>query len=209
MAKSKSMQYEAPLVWAAATAAQRINGSYVKLVAEGTQGKTNRELVNSLLREPSLITEEDYSLAESARTHFKGLVFKILGQGRLNDFENTAMLIANKDIIDSNYDIAVLASLPSSYERAVRRDMATQKLRDASGGVFGSAGDRVVTSVEIVSSNYSQQWAVWFVRAITDKDEPVLFSYREQLESGRKLQIRGTVKGHRDNATQLNRVKII
>lgn len=213
MAKGKPFQYEAALVWAACSAAQRINGSYVKLVEYEQPGslpaRTNREIINSLLLEPSAILAEDHQQAELVRNHFKGLVFKVLAQGRLNDFENTAMLIANKEVIDSNYDIAVMASLPSSYERAVHRDGVTRRLRDTTGGYIGAAGDRVVSKVEIVGSNYSQQWGVWFIRAITDLDQAVLFSYRESMALGDVVQIRGTVKSHRDNATQLNRVKII
>ena len=35
------------------------------------------------------------------------------------------------------------------------------------------------------------------------------FSYKKELEVGKMYDIYGTVKGHRDNTTQLNRVKVI
>ena len=209
MDKRDKQKWTSELVWAAAYAAQRVNGNYVK-TAYGSDGKkSNREIINSLLLEPSLITKEDIAGGELVRTHYRGLMFKVLAQGRLNDFENTAMLIANKDVIDSNYDIAVVASLPSCYQRDSKRSADTEKIRDTRGGYVGTVGDKISTNVKILGSTYSQKWAVWYVTAITDADQAILFGYRESLDEGKVVAIKGTVKSHRsDNITQLNRVKI-
>jgi hypothetical protein len=44
---------------------------------------------------------------------------------------------------------------------------------------------------------------------VNDADQPVFFSYRNPLTAGDRFSIAGTVKGHRDGKTQLNRVKIV
>ena len=45
--------------------------------------------------------------------------------------------------------------------------------------------------------------------AITSDDQPIFFSYSEKKEAGEKFSIKGTVKAHREDSTQLSRVKII
>ena len=109
-------------VWAAACAAQRINGAYLKIVEEGKNTETNRQIMDNFIANTDLITEADREQGELVRTYYKGLTFKILQGKKLNDFDNTAMVIANRDVIESTYDVAVIASLPSCYERAVKRD---------------------------------------------------------------------------------------
>ena len=198
-------------VWSAACAAQRINGAYVKNladVAEGQNAATNRILIDQHLANPSFITEADREQGQLVRKYYKALTFKILQGKKLNDFENTAMVIANRDVIESNYDIAVIASLPSCYERAVKRDNMNRKLESATGGYIGRVGDKVQVSVEVVRSVFSQQWNVFFVSGITSNDQAVFFSYKQQILAGTIIVAQGTVKAHRDNSTQLNRVKV-
>jgi hypothetical protein len=63
--------------------------------------------------------------------------------------------------------------------------------------------------VEVVSASYSQNFNIHWINAVNDADQPVFFSYRNPLTAGVRLTITGTVKGHRDGKTQLNRVKIV
>jgi hypothetical protein len=56
---------------------------------------------------------------------------------------------------------------------------------------------------------FSQQWNVFFVTGITSSDQVVFFSYREAIPAGTTIVAQGTVKAHRDNSTQLNRVKVV
>jgi hypothetical protein len=203
------LNFNASDVWAAACAAQRINGAYVKVVEEGKNTQTNRQIVDNLLTDPTLITEADREQAELVQTYYKGLTFKILQGVKLNEFDNNAMVIANRDTVSSNYELATIVCLPSCYERATKRDEVNRKLRDADGGFIGKVGDKIQTTVEVVRSNFSQQWNVFFVSGLTDKNQPVFFSYSQSIDAGKVINIRGTVKAHRDNATQLNRVKVI
>jgi hypothetical protein len=103
----------------------------------------------------------------------------------------------------------VIASLPSCYDRGVKRDNQNRKLETASGGFIGKAGDKIKATVEVVRSVYSQQWNVYFVSGITTDDQAVFFSYKNAIDSGNVINIAGTVKAHRDNSTQLNRVKVM
>jgi hypothetical protein len=203
------LNLQADDVWGAACAAQRINGSYVKYIPDGEQGETNRQMIDNFLANTDLISEADREQGKLVRTYYKGLTFKILQGKKLNDFDNTAMVIANRDVIESTYDVAVIASLPSCYERSVARDNINRKLENASGGYIGRIGDKIKVNVEVVRSSYSQQWNVYFVSGVTSDDQAVFFSYKQPIDAGKLIIAQGTVKAHRGNSTQLNRVKVI
>jgi hypothetical protein len=196
-------------VWAAACAAQRINGAYLKTIEEGKNTETNRQIMDNFIANTDLITEADREQGELVRTYYKGLTFKILQGKKLNDFDNTAMVIANRDVIESTYDVAVIASLPSCYDRAVKRDTINRKLETASGGLIGRIGEKVKVNVEVVRSNYSQQYGVYFVSGLTTDDQAVFFSHKNGIDAGKLIIAEGTVKRHGENITQLNRVKVI
>lgn len=198
-------------VWAAACAAQRLNGSYVKNrdSEDPNALRTNRELTQSFLETPESITEGDREQGQAVRAYYKGFTFKILQGKKLNDFDNTAMVIANRDVIESTYDVAVIASLPSCYERGAKRDADNRKLETARGGLIGRVGDKTKVTIEVVRSVYSQQWNVYFVSGVTTDDQAVFFSYKNTIDAGKLIIAEGTVKRHGENITQLNRVKVI
>ena len=201
-------------VWGAACQAQRINGSYVKLSVLTEEDKSsnklsNRQMIETFMVDSSLITEEDMEQGKKVRAFYQALTFKILQGKQLNDFDNTAMLISNRDVITSTYDLAVIASLPSCYERGVKRQTVDQRVNFATGGLIGAVGKKVSTSIEVLRSVFSQTYNVNFVTGINSDDQVVFFAYKKELEVGKMYDIYGTVKGHRDNTTQLNRVKVI
>jgi hypothetical protein len=209
-----SVNYSADDVWSAACTAQRINGSYIKLsiISESDPATTklsNRMIVGQLLVDQSGITEQDREQGKKVRAFYQALTFKILQGKQLGDFDNNAMLISNRDVITGNYDVAVIASLPSCYERGVVRQTADQRVNFATGGYIGKANDKVTLSVEVLKSVYSQKWMTNYVTGITSDDQVVFFAYKEALDISKVLNITGTVKAHRDNSTQLNRVKVI
>jgi len=208
------VNHNADDVWSAACAAQRINGSYIKLamISESDPAVTklsNRMIVEQLLADTFLITDEDREKAVKVRSFYQALTFKILQGKKLNDFDNNAMVLANRDTITSTYDIAVIASLPSCYERGVVRQSADQRISFATGGYIGKINDKVTTSIEVLKSVYSQKWMTNYVTGINGDDQVVFFPYKEALQVGDVLVINGTIKGHRDNSTQLNRVKVL
>jgi len=201
-------------VWGAAVMAQRVNGGYVKISMLSESDKelnklSNRQIVESLMVDPRLITEEDMEKGKKVRAFYQALTFKILQGKKLNDFDNTAMLLANRDVITSNYDVAVIASLPSCYERGVQRQSVDQRISFAQGGFIGTIGKKVSTTIEVLKSTYSQKWMTNFVTGITSDDQVVFFAYKSELPVGNLFDIYGNVKAQRDNTTQLNRVKVI
>ena len=209
-----TVNYNADDVWSAACAAQRINGSYIKLsvVSESDPATTklsNRMVVEQLLADPFIITDEDRVQGKKVRAFYQALTFKILQGKQLSDFDNNAMLIANREVITGNYDVAVIASLPSCYERGVERQTAEQRVNFATGGFIGKASDKVKLEIEVIKCTYSHSYNVFFVTGITTQDQPVFFSYKDKVPTGDTMNIVGTVKAHRDNITQLNRVKVI
>ncbi len=203
------INFKADDVWSAACAAQRINGAYLKMIEEGKNVETNRQIVDRFVADTSNITAADREQGEAVRKYYKGLTFKILKGIKLSDFDNTAMTIANRDTIESNYDVAVIASLPSCYLRGVQRDSINNRIDRANGGFISFPGNKVKLSIEVLKANYSQQWGVYFNTGITPEDEVVFFSFKRDLPIGEVITIEGTVKAHRDNSTQLNRVKVV
>ncbi len=208
------LNFNANDVWGASAAAQRINNAYLKSIpvdenyqpVEGVQ--TNRQIIDTFLANTDLISQADRDEGENIRTYYKGLTFKILQGIKLNDFDNTAMTIANRDTIESMYDVAVIASLPSCYIRAKARDDANARVRDADGGFISSPGNKVTLDIEVVKCIYSRNYNTYFVTGITDKNQAVFFSYKDGMNAGKRIKIAGTVKAHRDDSTQLNRVKV-
>ena len=204
-----TVTYNADDVWAAAVQAQSINGQYIKSITTGTNNKTNRQIVDSLIANPTQITQESRDKGQSVRQYFKGLTFKVLQGKQLNEFNQTAMTIANRDTITSNYDLAVIVSLPATYEKSSKRDEADRRVNFASGGYLGTIGDKVTAEIEVVKQVWSQNWNTWYVTGITDDDKVLFFAYKQTINIGDRVTIQGTVKGQRDTSTQLNRVKVI
>ena len=119
------------------------------------------------------------------------------------------MLISNRDVITDNFDLAVIASLPNSYVRAVERDNVDQRIKFATGGFIGKAGDKITQKIEVVKQIWSTKWDTHYITGINDKDQVLFFSHKNLLEVGKSVTIEGTVKSHREDSTQLNRVKVI
>jgi hypothetical protein len=208
-------------VWAAACAAQRVNGEYVKDGRNiyGEKGEVlstlrrNRDIMLEFLHNPDRLLVEDVEAGEQVRDFLQqDLTFRAL-KGRLTEFDQSvSKCIAVTDrfyTVTHRYEMAVIASLPSSANRSQQRQNITQRMQFARGGLIGSIGDKISTNAEVVSSTYSQQYNIFWIRAITDQDQPVMFSNKEKFDAGTSITIQGKVKAHRDNLTQLNYVKVL
>ena len=212
----KVAMYDTSTVFAAAYAAYRAVGNeYIKagaytLDADGVAvpKQSNRELMVRMLADQSTLTDFDREMGEKIRTHFKGLMFKILGGKVLNEFDAKALALANGETV-SERDLGTVAYLPKGYESATVRQSVEERIADARGGYVGAVGDKVSFKGEVVRTVYSQQWACYFVTMITDNDQVVFFSNKSNPEVGSKIAAQGTVKAHHtDGKTQFNRVKI-
>ena len=196
-------------VWGAACQAQRLNNGYIKVDEDAPAGQKNRSIVMNLLADTSKITDEDREQGKEVRKFYQAYTFKILKGIKLSDFDNTAMLLANRDIIDTGFDVAVITSLPSGYVRGMKRQTVDQRIQFATGGYIAYVGDKVSPSIEVLKSVFSQKWNTHYITGITSDDQVLFFAYKQELEVGKQFDIYGTVKAHRDNSTQLNRVKVI
>ena len=217
-----SAQYSVSDVWAAACAAQRINGEYVKepqRVFDKDTGLTydrkrrNRDVMMDFLTHPENLTVDDVERGEYCRNFLQSdLTFRSL-KGTLTEFDTaTRKVLAVTDHFSSHlhkYELAIVACLPASVERTETRQNADQRIKFAAGGHIGKPGDKVTANVEVVSAAYSKEYNIYWIRGITDQDQAVTFSNKESWDVGTHFTIQGKVKAHRDNLTQLNYVKVL
>lgn len=208
------VNFNADDVWAAAVVAQRTNGAYVKVSMWSESDpkfsqQSNRHIMESLLADPLTISDEDRAEGKKVRAYFQAYTFKILQGRALSEFNNTAMLISNRDVITSNYDVAVICSLPASYAKGLKRDDTDRRINFARGGYVGGIGGKVTLNIEVLKQLWSEKYNTWYLTGITGEDQVVFFAHKTQYDIGTHLTIQGVVKGQRETSTQLNRVKVI
>ena len=208
-------------VWAAACAAQRVNGEYLKEGRNiyGDNGEVintlrrNRDIMLEFLYNPDRLLVEDVEAGEQVRDFLsKNITLRAL-KGQLKDFDQSvSRCLAVTDrfyTVAHRYEMAVIASLPSSAHRSQQHQNVTLRMQFARGGLIGQPGDKVKANAEVLVSSYSPQYNIFWIRAITDQDQPVIFSSRQTFDAGINLTIQGKVKAHKDNLTQLNYVKVL
>lgn len=207
-----TINYTADDVWAAAWQAYVQNGNqYIKALMPGSPDHTpNRVIAEDLLSDTTQLTEESRQVGGVMRRYFQGLTFKVIEGKPLSAFMQSAFEAACKDTFTSKYDLAVIVSLPATYEKSTKRDDTERRIKWAQGGYIGSVGDKTEQRIEIIRKIWSQKWNTWFYSGINDKDQVLFFAHmKTQMEVGSHVTIQGVVKVHRDNSTQLNRVKVI
>ena len=212
MARYQRPSYNTVDVFAAACAANRVNGGYLKYTEtndeSGTSKLANKVLIRQFLDGTFDVRDGDREQGEKVMQHCRSLTFKLLTDKRLSDFEQNMLSIVEKETLDSNYDIAIVSSLPNTYNRSEYRRAVDTRIRETEG-VFGTVGERVQVTAEVVKSYFSDQWGTHFITAITDDNKQVFFAYKQSLTVGDNINIDGKVKAHRDNSTQLNYVKMV
>jgi hypothetical protein len=212
MARFQRPSYNTVDVFAAACAANRVNGGYLKYTEtndeSGTSKLANKILIRQFLDGTFDVRDGDREQGEKVMQHCRSLTFKLLTDKRLSEFEQNMLSIVEKETLDSNYDIAIVSSLPNTYNRSEYRRAVDTRIRETEG-VFGTVGERVKVTAEVVKSYFSEQWGTHFITAITDDNKQVFFAYKQSLTVGDNVNIDGKVKAHRDNATQLNYVKMV
>lgn len=204
-------------IWAAAAYADRENGGeYLKEERWMTNATpayiekpANKTLMWNAIRDISLIHGEDIEVGRAAREWVrKNLVFKAL-KGRLSDFEQSMSSVVDMEEFMTGadrYEIALVTSQIRAYREGQRIEAV---MEDVIATPVAGVGEKVQLNVEVVKAVYSQNYGVYFITAKTDGHQMVFFSYRERKEVGEWITIRGSVKAHRPDATQLNRVRIV
>jgi len=212
MAREIRPSYNTADVFAAAAAAHRVNGGYLKYTETNDEHLTskvaNKILIRQFLDGDFDIREQDREVGKKVMQHCRSLTFKLLTDKRLSDFEQNMLSIVEKETVGSNFDIAIVSSLPAAYERTQIRNTVEVRLRETEC-LDGLVGDKVAISAEVVKCYFSDTWGTHFVTAITDDNKQVFFAYRNKLEVGSNFTAEGKIKSQRDNSTQLNYVKMV
>ena len=207
------MQFTADQVWGAAVAADRINGGYIKEPVysrnlDVIEKEPNKAIVKRWLRENSFgaITEADIEQGRTIRHYFNGLLLKELS-GKINDFERSALKIAQKDEFTGRdmLDFAIISCLLAAMLRDQARKELDSDIR-SSTQLTAAVGDKIQGEIHVVKSYYSKEYNKFRITA-TLGDSYVDFWFNNALEG--RVGIKAKVKSQRgDNTTQLNFVKV-
>ena len=208
-----TLDFSADLVWAAAATAYRINGGYFKQPQVTDQGvitrPTNRELVRQYLAEPGVVTADDMEQGRKCRQDLLKHATMAALKNQATEWTLLSAKMASLDTVNTDYEVSVFTALPKSYAQNLTRETVNSRLAYCEIAPVGSDNQMVTVQGEVVRYNYSAKWNTFYVTMITDTNHQVFFAYREQLEPGQLIKLRGRVKRHADRATQLSRVKLI
>jgi len=169
----------------------------------------NKTHMWAAIMDTSRVTPSDIDIGRQARDYIrKNLVMKGL-RGRLSDFDQALSAVVQMDEFQTGadrYEIALVTSQIRAWREGTRMDTV---MEDVVKTPVADVGAKVQLRVEVVKAVYSAHYNVYFITAKTDTHQMVFFSYRERLPVGEQLTVRGSVKAHRSDATQLNRVRIV
>ena len=205
-------------VWAFAVTADRINGGqYYKESQRSADGQCVIQEANKLMIKRWLTegycgedTEADWAEGRAARAWHRGHLLMTALKRPLSEFEDTISRCVTIDefgLETNQLEIAVVASQIRSYRTGAAHE---QRMWGTDTSPMAAVGTKVECQVEVTKSVYSQNYNTNYVRAVTvDTCKVVMFTHREGWDVGSILTIRGTVKAHREDCTQLNRVKVL
>ena len=207
-----TLDLTADQVWAAACAAYRINGGYLKQAEVTADGKivrpTNRELVKQYLDEPGVVTADDLEQGRKCRQDLIKQTTMSALKNRVTEWDLLTAEMASLDTITTDYQLSVITAMPKSHSQNLARETVDTRLTYCDSDPVGRINERVEITGEVVRSNYSNQYNTHYVTVITEANRQVFFAYRERIDPGVNVKICGRVKRHADRATQLSRVKI-
>jgi hypothetical protein len=207
-----TLNLTADQVWAAASAAYRVNGGYFKQPQVTDQGvitrPTNRELVRQYLAEPGAVTADDLEQGRRCRQDLLNQATMAALKNQATEWTLLTADMATLDTVTTDYQVSVITAMPKSHAQNLARENVDGRLAYCDSDPVGRINERVEVVGEVVRSNYSNQYHTHYVTVITDANRQAFFAYRERIEPGAKVRICGRVKRHADRATQLSRVKI-
>ena len=208
------LNYTADQVWAAACAAYRVNGGYLKHPEVNDQGvitrHTNRDLVRRYLLDAGeyYVTATDRRQGTKCRQDLLKQATMSALRNRATEWDLLTAEMAGLGTITTDYEVSVITAMPKSHAQNLTRETVDGRLAYCDTTPVGPVNHRVDIVGEVVRSNYSNQYNTHYVTVITQDNRQVFFAYRERIEPGVNIRICGRVKRHADRATQLSRVKI-
>ena len=207
-------------IWGAAADADRINGGEYRKepeyrvledgrITDQIVRQANRNIMWGAIMDTSLITDEDIETGRAALDYVrKNLVIKGL-KGNLSEFDQALSRVVEMTEFMTGadrYEIALVTSQIRAWREGTRME---EIMEDVVRTPVAAVGERVQLNVQVVKAVYSANYNVYFITAKTDGHQMVFFSYREKLPVGEFRTIKGHVKAHRPDATQLNRVRMV
>ena len=195
--------------WAAAVAADRLNGGYFKVGSE-TQ-RANKDVVFGWISENQLpVTDSDRDAAQDLKRQLQSHLTFLALKNSLQEFHLAIQkcLRAESFTVRDRYLLSILACLPDVNRRNAKRAEVDNKL-SATKSLEVAVDSKVNTTVTLVKQNWSQNWNTYYLTGVTDNNEQVFFAYREPLALNASYAISGRVKRHANNSTQLSRVRVI
>ena len=200
---------------AAAVAAQRVNGSYIKRYdakeGELSNGALMREFLNAEMKNFNIF-EADYAVASEILEYLDSKMIELIA-GTLHDYwKNLVLLTEQKTIKSDDFKtLALIASVPNSYKNAIGRENAREEIRQIAENShhIGKVGDNIAAEVIIKSAVYSANYNKWYHTALTNDQNLVCFPLSEQLERGTVVSLTARVHKHDDNnQTRLHYVRM-
>jgi hypothetical protein len=195
------------VAWAAAAAAYRINGGYIK--ASKPDKKDNKTLVREIIESDNSITDADLQHGQAVRDYIAKSATMATLRGTLDAWGQEMARVGQLDCIESTHDLNVIASMPATYQRSLERDRVHERLSETNTEYQAQLGDKIELAVVVVENKYSQKWATYYVTVVDTDNRAWYFAHRQSLKKGEQYTIRGTVKRLADRMVQLNRVKLV
>jgi hypothetical protein len=213
--KMKNIQtvvYSAEDIWAAAVYAQKINKIYNKEDEFNADGECVREANRTVAKNAlalGKITEADRTKGAEVRKFISSRLMLNAITRKLNDFQKNLSRAVELDEFIVPQDrmlIGIVNSQIGQYERAIREEALT---KDSVYGVFGKIKERLDVELKPVSRFWLTDWGTFRYNAITKDGYKTSFYYRDKLEIGDAVKVRGTVTKHTNDTTTINRVKVL
>ena len=215
----ETVAHDALDIWAAAVYAQRVNGSYIKEdlwslnpdtheVEHDPHTLANRTVARNALQDGSITLADRTKGAEARKFISSRLMVKAISRTLTSFEESLSQAVALDEFIvpqDKMY-IGIVNSQIASYDRMKKEESLTQ---DFVYGTYGDVGERLAIKVTPVSRFWLTDWGTYRYNSITENNYKTSFYYKEELEIGVAVKVRGTVKKHTTDTTTINRVKVI
>lgn len=201
--KQVAVSYPAANVWAAAAMVFRTNGGYFKETVyehDQTNGETcvvkeaNKKIVNALLQIGEEWTDEDVRVATEARSYWQGGIMKLLADAKISDFEKQAIMLAEKEEINTFFDIAVISSLIGAAKRGAERDQIENEKRTSLSKWLGITNEKIhLDNLTVISCVYITSYNSYRNEG-TQNGNYVSWWSKEKLEVGKTMNVTARVK---------------
>ena len=200
-------------VWAAAVYAQRINKGYYKEDQFNADGdcikEANRTLARNALALGGKITVEDRCKGAEIRKFISSRLMVTAITRKLNDFQQSlSRAVAMEEFVlpQDRMLVGIVNSQIAMYERAMKEE---ELLKDSTYGTFGKLKERIDVNLKPVARFWLTDWGTFRYNSITTDGYKTSFYYKDKLEIGDAVKVRGTVTKHTNDTTTINRVKVL